>query len=158
MNLMYDVVDGQLRMLIYDIGTNMVLSGVNELVEIRYSGDGQLTPIETDFVSYSGRTYNVVSKISHLPTGFELGQNYPNPFNPTTTINLSLPHQSEWTLSIYNIQGQLINRFEGFDQAGIVEVEWDGCNSVGSPVASGIYLYRLEAENYSDSKKMILLK
>ena len=91
---------------------------------------------------------------AELPTEFSLSQNYPNPFNPTTEINFALPKASNVRLDIYNIMGQkvatLVNRHL---EAGFHTAVWDGTR-----VASGIYLYRLDADDFVDTKKMILLK
>ncbi len=88
-----------------------------------------------------------------LPQTFGLHQNYPNPFNPITTISFDLPKQSDWNITIYNIKGQFVRDFVGNSTAGIVSVEWDASN-----VSSGIYLYKLNAGGFVDTKKMILLK
>jgi hypothetical protein len=88
-----------------------------------------------------------------IPDAFALSQNYPNPFNPTTTVELSLPVASEYSLTIYNIAGQVVKEFSGYHEAGIFTVTWDA-----SDVSSGIYLYKMEASDYSATKKMVLLK
>lgn len=91
---------------------------------------------------------------TELPTEFSLSQNYPNPFNPTTEISFALPKASNARLDIYNIMGQkvatLVNRHL---EAGFHTAVWDGTR-----VASGVYLYRLEAGDFLGTKKMILLK
>ncbi len=80
--------------------------------------------------------------------------NYPNPFNPQTTIAFSLGTTSEYSLTIYNILGRQVDRFEGDASAGeTVEIEWDG-----SRYSSGMYFYRLEAGDYQQTKRMVLLK
>ncbi len=88
-----------------------------------------------------------------LPTVFALHQNYPNPFNPITTISLDLPKSSEWTITIYNIKGQIVKSFDGNSPAGTISVEWDASNH-----ASGIYLYRANADAFVETRKMILIK
>jgi hypothetical protein len=88
-----------------------------------------------------------------LPTEFSLRQNYPNPFNPMTTVSFDLPKASQVDLKIYNINGQEVASFSGSYQAGTVEIDWDA-----SMHASGVYFYKLVAGNYSDTKKMVLLK
>ncbi len=158
MDLMWTVENGELKMLIYNIGTNMIPTGVNDLVKIPCRGDGQLNLIRAEVVDYQGRPYKVAGEESGLPTGFALNQNYPNPFNPTTTISFRLPQSTEWRLEIFNITGSLVREYQGSSETGTVTVQWDGRNTDGLPVASGVYLYRLEATNFSDSKKMILLK
>ncbi|KAA3636002.1 MAG: T9SS C-terminal target domain-containing protein, partial [Calditrichaeota bacterium] len=95
----------------------------------------------------------------NLPTTFGLSQNYPNPFNPTTTISFSLPQSGNAQLEVFNLLGQKIKTiFDGQADAGLNTVTWDGTNNSGQTVASGIYFYRLTADNYSDTKKMTLLK
>ena len=89
-----------------------------------------------------------------LPAEFALSQNYPNPFNPTTTINYALPLSSEVLLVIYNLRGEEVDRlFNGQQAAGYHTVAWDA-----SHVASGIYFYRLQAGDYIETRKMVLLK
>ena len=88
------------------------------------------------------------------PLTFELGQNYPNPFNPTTSIQYQLPHESFVHLSIYNMLGKevrtLVNETE---EPGYKSVELDGSN-----LTSGMYFYRITAGNFTEVKKMILIK
>lgn len=94
-----------------------------------------------------------------LPNSFELYQNYPNPFNPSTTIAFSLNSANKVKLTVYNIVGQkIITLVDGMLEAGEHKVDWNGTNEFNQPVASGIYLYRLETTNNSSSKKMMLLK
>ncbi len=94
-----------------------------------------------------------------LPEKFELFQNYPNPFNPTTTIMYALPVRSDITLRIYNLMGQEILKISHEDMsAGYHEQKWNGLNQSGREVASGIYIYRLKAGDFVETKKMLLLK
>ncbi len=95
----------------------------------------------------------IAASLSDLPTRFALGQNYPNPFNPSTTILYELPKAGHVTLVIYNMLGQVVNRMVDAQQAaGSFKVKWDASN-----VASGIYFYRLQAGEFVDTKKMLLL-
>ncbi len=95
----------------------------------------------------------------NTPTRFELGQNYPNPFNPNTRIKLSVPQAARWTLSIYNVAGQLVKRFEGSTSGPeFVDVQWDGTNRNGESVSTGVYIYRMDAGPFTAMKKMVLLK
>ena len=94
-----------------------------------------------------------------LPLDFSLAQNYPNPFNPTTTIEYSIPTTSYVRLTVYNIRGQTITTLlEGIKPPGRYEQIWNGTRLGGSQVASGIYFYRLETNQYTETKKMVLLK
>ncbi len=158
MELLWGIQDGQLRALVWDLGTEHMFAGRNNLIEVDYEG-GQLNLVEAQAADYQGRPYNCVFKGgSTVPDEFSLGQNYPNPFNPTTTIEFALPNAGEWHLSIFNIQGNLVNQFNGKASAGTHQVIWDGCSSSGASVASGVYFYRLDADDFSATKKMVLLK
>lgn len=158
MDLMYHVRNGQLRMLIYNIGTNRIPAGAHKLVEISHQGDGLLNLAHAEIVDYQGRPYAIAGKVFQRPTGFVLNQNYPNPFNPTTTISFTLPQAAEWNLKIYNITGGLVREYRGSNEAGTITVEWDGTAAEGIPAASGVYFYRLEAVGFTETRKMILLK
>ena len=87
-------------------------------------------------------------------TNYELSQNYPNPFNPTTNIQFAIPQSSFTTLKVYSILGQevatLINEQKS---SGVYEVSFDGLN-----LSSGTYIYKLQAGDFVQTKKMILLK
>ncbi|MFA3784086.1 FlgD immunoglobulin-like domain containing protein, partial [Melioribacteraceae bacterium 4301-Me] len=94
-----------------------------------------------------------------IPVQYTLFQNYPNPFNPTTIISYTLPKQSIVSLKIYDILGREVRTLVNTEQtAGTHKIEWDGKNNYGSRVASGTYIYRIEAGDFIQSKKMILLK
>lgn len=94
-----------------------------------------------------------------IPTEFALEQNFPNPFNPTTTIKYALKENADVVLKIYNVLGQLVKTLVNEKQtAGFKTANWDGTNEVGVKVASGIYIYRIEANDFVQSRKMILMK
>ena len=89
-----------------------------------------------------------------IPTVFSLSQNYPNPFNPSTKIKFGLPKESKTSLVIYNLLGQEVTRLVNKQlKAGYHEVEFNNSN-----YSSGIYFYRIQAGDYVETKKMILLK
>jgi hypothetical protein len=101
------------------------------------------------------REVNTPSK----PTVFSLSQNYPNPFNPKTLIKFTLPKDSWVKMEVYNILGQKVKTL--VDErltAGVKEVEWDSKGDNGLEVASGIYFYRIKADDFSDIKKMVMMK
>jgi len=94
-----------------------------------------------------------------LPDKTELRQNYPNPFNLSTEISFSLAENSRVTVDIYDLLGRKIIMLTDRDyQPGIYSVSWDGCDQNGGEVSSGIYLYRIKAGEYVESRKMMLLK
>jgi len=88
-----------------------------------------------------------------------LGKNYPNPFNPTTTISFTLAEPGPASLKIYNAKGQLVRQLANSQYtAGQHHLIWDGRDALGRPVSSGLYFYRLQSQDYSQSHKMILMK
>jgi len=94
-----------------------------------------------------------------LPVAFALEQNYPNPFNPSTEISFVLPRAERVTLEIFNITGQRVATVLTADlAAGEHVVTWDGTSAGGSLVASGVYFYKLQAGEYTATKKMILAR
>jgi hypothetical protein len=93
------------------------------------------------------------------PTTFSVSQNYPNPFNPVTNFRVALPQASHVKIEIFNILGQKVKTLVDEDmRAGIFIVDWDGKDKRGLEVSSGIYFYRIVAGEFSDIKKMVLLK
>jgi flagellar hook assembly protein FlgD len=96
---------------------------------------------------------------SGIPTAFALQPNYPNPFNPSTTINYGLPQQVEVKLMIYDMLGQhvrtLVNQTQ---QAGRYAITWNGRNEQGQPVASGVFIYRLQAGSFTQVRRMALVR
>jgi len=94
------------------------------------------------------------------PQTFILSQNYPNPFNPTTTISYTLPKTADVTLTIYNVVGQKVRTLinDKKQTAGVYTIQWNGENDYGKSVASGVYVYRLQASDFIQSRKMIFTK
>jgi len=102
---------------------------------------------------------NAVAEEQKLPETFDLAQNYPNPFNPTTAISYQLPKASFVNLTIYSATGQQIRTLvNGTISAGYHHINWDAMDDAGHKVASGIYFYRIDAEDFISIKKMTLMK
>jgi hypothetical protein len=96
---------------------------------------------------------------SALPDQVTLQQNHPNPFNPETIIKYSLTQATHVKLSIYNIVGQKVRTLvDEYQKAGAKEVFWDARDENGNEVGSGIYFYKIKTSEYSEAKKMILLR
>jgi hypothetical protein len=88
-----------------------------------------------------------------------LSQNYPNPFNPQTTIAFSVKDRGLVSLKVYNVAGQLVRTLANEELAvGAHTKVWDGRDDAGQSVASGVYFYKIVANNFSQTKKMVLLK
>jgi hypothetical protein len=100
-----------------------------------------------------------VAERSQLSTSFALEQNFPNPFNPSTTIRFALPERSVVTLTIFNVLGQQVaNLVNEPKNAGVYSVQWNGKNTLGTSVASGLYFYQIMTESFAQTKKMLLIK
>ena len=94
-----------------------------------------------------------------MPVEFALHQNYPNPFNPVTTIRYDLPDNALVTITIYDMMGREIKNLVNQTQdAGFKSIIWNATNDYGKPVSAGIYLYQIQAGEYMQTKKMVLLK
>jgi len=103
----------------------------------------------------SVRVIGIENTGTTIPKEYKLYQNFPNPFNPSTTINFDIPKNSFITLKIYDILGRFVETLteNEFKSAGSYKVNWNAAN-----FSSGIYFYRLEADNFTESKKMVLVK
>jgi Zn-dependent metalloprotease len=114
----------------------------------------KMESVPSDTVATLVEPVVAIEKLADIPTHFALQQNFPNPFNPITILSYQLAASSGVELSIYNILGQKIVSLVSEKQvAGTYAVEWDA-----SGLASGIYYYRLDAGDFQDMKKMVLLK
>ncbi|MCP4634376.1 MAG: T9SS type A sorting domain-containing protein, partial [candidate division Zixibacteria bacterium] len=138
------------------------------LDEAVYTGSLEITgediyhsedPISVPVRFVVGDPSDVIDGGSSLPTCFALYQNYPNPFNPTTEIRYDIPKDTHVKLEIYNLMGQLVSvPVDGYQKAGHKTIYWDATDQTGSKIASGIYFYRLDTDNFKKSRKMTILK
>jgi len=94
-----------------------------------------------------------------VPDVFALHQNYPNPFNPVTTIRFDIPQESHVRMDVYNVLGQRVRTLMNSTmQPGFHAVRWDGTNDIGKPLASGMYIYRIQSSKFTSVKKLVLMK
>ncbi|HNL26524.1 MAG TPA: S8 family serine peptidase, partial [bacterium] len=109
-----------------------------------------------DAINYFGQ----IDSGGILPDKFKLHQNSPNPFNPQTTIRYDVLRDGYVAIIVYNMLGQRVRTlYDGFrSQRRNYEVQWDGRDESGHRVASGVYLYRLTADGFSQTKRMLLVK
>ena len=115
------------------------------------------------FKIIAGTPQYVIAKteeiLSLLPEDFALHQNYPNPFNPTTTIKFDIPEPTYISLKIYNLMGQEVRSLNNkWLPTGSHRLIWNGKDQQGIPVSTGVYIYRLQSQEFQQTRKMLLLK
>lgn len=152
-----DIRDSAAYVRVYKIGEK-ITDGNSFILRIYpwYSTTGGTTKYFClNYVEVIGKTETAVSvKENLLPSDFELLQNYPNPFNPTTTISFSLPNKSYVKLTVFNSLGQKISTLVSEElSAGLHSFIFDAKN-----LPSGTYFYTLETNNFTQTKKMTLIK
>ncbi len=126
------------------------------VVSVPITEAGIYAAFTTDFVTDVG---DETDATDNLPYHFELSQNYPNPFNPVTTIVYSLPRRSHVTVEVFNVLGQRVRSLvDREESAGAYTISWNGDDASGESVATGVYLYRFQAGDHIETKKMLLLK
>lgn len=154
--------------------TNTVADGFYGLT-VPWGWSGTITPSKSGWnFSPVSRTYsNVVSDQTvqnylgtvassvigedGIPIAFKLRANYPNPFNPITTIEFDLPNRTHVFLAVYDLLGnEVVRLIDGMNQAGSGSVQWNGTDAKGQPVPSGVYIYRLLAGDFTQSRKLVL--
>ena len=117
-----------------------------------------IPPIEEEVVEVVETAVETSDQAS-VPQAFSLAQNAPNPFNSNTVIRFALPQPSQVELTIYNLLGQPVAVLvQGPSAAGTFSVRWDGRDQAGQAVTSGVYLYQLRAGDYTEVRKLLLLR
>jgi len=138
-----DIIDGAIdgERLIFAYGEY-----VSDPVDIRFAGDME--------------PRNLSLKIRHIPEEYSLAQNYPNPFNPVTTINYNLPDEAQVTIVVYDLMGRIVNTLLNKEHttAGYKSVVWNATDDRGTPVSAGLYFYQIHAGDFTQVRKMVLLK
>jgi len=146
---------------------------VSNYLAINYYEDNEME-YDTEYfyrVSYYTNNWSEYSEVlsvtlewldvdgEQLPTVYALHQNYPNPFNPTTQIKYDLPEDAMVSITIYDIMGRSIRSLVNSQQtAGYRSIQWNATNNLGEPLSAGMYIYTIQAGEFSQTKKMILLK
>lgn len=129
-----------------------------------YDGDTLvITPYypvtENDVFTFNPLRLLTVENKNQIPNSYKLYNNYPNPFNPQTTIKYDLQKSGKVVIEIFNLLGQKIKTLVNEDKtAGSYTTTWNGTTDKGLYAASGIYFYRIKTENFSNTKKMLLIR
>ena len=134
---------------------------IMESVSSRWHDDGWRLRKRNEYTYINGpgrSSLNIIEPIS-LPDQITLAQNYPNPFNPITTISYEIPKAEFVVVGVFDMRGNKITTLVNeLQNPGVKSYNWNGTNDYGNSVAAGVYIYTIQAGNYRQSKKMILLK
>ena len=134
-----------------------VYANLRATVYIQEEASYEILQAATNFLTEI--EFNPTPVGDEIVTHYQLFANYPNPFNPSTAIKYSLPAEQLVELKIYAVDGSLVTTLVHERRpAGQHEVIWDGRNALGAPVASGTYFYQLQAGDFSDTQRMVLVK
>ncbi len=163
-----DYCSGMVWMLRYNNGTvtsdsllvqkNILISGIgtdknNEMYFIHTAATGKIYRFNKSPLA------GIINNQNPSPGNFYLSQNYPNPFNPATKINFSVPKRVFVSLNIYNSSGKLVRTLVNtFLQKGEYEFIWNGTDDFNAQQSSGVYFCKMSAEDYGETKKMVLMK
>lgn len=131
---------------IYNISTDSftATTGTNYFIPVFWVGESDVS---------------VDEPADNFPREFVLYSNYPNPFNPTTTLQYDLPEDAQVKIMIYDLMGHEVRTLVNTHQiSGFKSVVWDATNDLGKPVSAGVYLYQIQAGEFVQTKKMVLLK
>ena len=116
--------------------------------------DGQIGTVS---ITQAGTLSNDID--ATIPQVFALHQNYPNPFNPTTSISYDLPANEFVSINVFDLMGREVKTLVNKNQvAGFRSVQWNATNNLGQPVSAGMYIYTIQAGEFRQTRKMVLLK
>jgi N-acetylmuramoyl-L-alanine amidase len=143
------------KVLVWNLNGDTIPPGTHDILAI--PENVQLVSVRA--ADNEGREFkaNITAEMT-TPSRYALFQNYPNPFNPNTWVSFTLPNAIAYTLKIYNLSGQLVRSYERMGVTGLNTIFWDGRSNTDESVSSGIYFYRLQAGEYNDVRKMLMLK
>jgi len=147
------------------LNNNIVAQRYLDILESDYPNDeyslfaAEIMGQEVDWNNLAKPRGQEEQETIYIPKDFALYPAYPNPFNPVTTIKYDIPRDARVELKVYDIRGQLVHTLvSGIRSAGWYEVQWNGKDSDGRSLPSGLYLYRLQAGKFVANEKMLLLK
>ena len=131
-------------------------------MEFTWGGCGGLVPFET-LEDCESNCINggleLSNDIFQYPAKYNLNNCYPNPFNPITTLRYDLPKDGLVNITVYDMMGRVVKTMVNTEQkAGYKTTQWNATNNAGQPVSAGIYLYEIQAGQFRQVKKMVLLK
>ena len=131
----------------------------NEIKVIIFDGMNEHEVSSSGFAFEQLGTQYMELHASIIPNDHKLHANYPNPFNPTTTIRYDLAVDGDVTLVVYNMLGEMVSTMvSGYQKAGSHEATWNAMSDSGEEMASGVYFFKLQAGDFVQINKAILIK
>lgn len=165
MTLDYTVMEGGVKGVIYNLGGEAFGPATGDLLDFNFRVNGNADDISDGITLREFLIVNPAADFmpvdirGRLPESFNLAQNYPNPFNAETSIGFDLPSETHVELSVYDLLGRKVNvLLDDFLPTGSHRISWDGRSGDGEPLATGVYFYRLRADGFDETKKMLLMK
>lgn len=138
------------------LNSSWAASNCRVIVFVQNNTDKKIQNVE--YIESSSLT-SIGEPVGGVPTTFAVSQNYPNPFNPSTRIDYAVSKQSSVSLKVYNLVGQEVKTLVSEQKSvGVYKAEWNGKDNFGKDVPSGMYLYKMTAGSFEQTKKMILIK
>ena len=145
------------------IGSTQGVWNIRIILEDSFGSITNLGPDNLESQNFQNYIYvnNLILGLDYknTPKQYILHHNYPNPFNPFTTLRYDLPEKAFVSITIYDMLGNEVKNLVSTNQSpGFKSIQWNSTNNQGEPVSAGVYLYSIEAGNFRQTKKMILLK
>jgi hypothetical protein len=135
------------------------LEHISNRNNVWYTGFGHLYVYHFLQSTYPEINLYSINPNEPIPEQIVIHQNYPNPFNPVTTLGYDLPEDALVNITIFDMMGRIVNNLVSSQQrAGYKSVQWNATNNTEQPVSAGLYLYTIEAGQFRQTKKMVLLK
>ena len=135
------------------------LEHISNRNNVWYTGFGHLYAYHFLQSTYPEINLHSLNPNDPVPEQIVIHQNYPNPFNPKTTLHYDLPEDAMVNITIFDMMGRVVSNLVSSQQrAGYKSVQWNATNNTGQPVSAGLYLYTIEAGQFRQTRKMVLLK
>ena len=135
------------------------LEHISNRNNVWYTGFGHLYAYHFLQSTYPEINLHSLNPNDPVPGQIVIHQNYPNPFNPKTTLHYDLPEDAMVNITIYDMMGRIVSTLVSSQQrGGYKSIQWNATNEQGHPVSEGVYLYTIEAGEFRQTKKMVLLK
>lgn len=146
---------------------NQGISNQGVKINFVFNEKSPITPTAADFKFVEVMVDDKIATVTGVqepqpaqkPTTWQLDQNYPNPFNAITAITFQVPTTAAVKIEVFNLLGQCLQKLlDAEKEPGVYTVRWNGCNQIGQPLPSGIYIYRLQAGSFVASRKLVLVR